>query len=86
MKTTELHTSVEGHSLDAVVRRRLIVDFFALGTISRWDVCEIGGWLTEADLAHHSGQERWAVAFKRAEERGELDKMRELVDAKTPNS
>lgn len=63
-------------------RRRLIVDFVALGTISRWSVCETGGWLTDVDLSF-SGQERWAVAFERAEKRGELAKLRELVDEAT---
>lgn len=61
------------------------MDFMALGTISRWSVCETGGWLTDADHTF-LGQERWAVAFERAEKRGQLAKLRELVDAESPNA
>jgi hypothetical protein len=81
--------SHEARPLDGVVRRRLIMDFFSLGPIHRWDVCDKGKWLTETDLRalqNAPDQELWALAFKRAEERGELEKMRELVATETPNS
>jgi hypothetical protein len=84
MKTT--NTQSPG-SLERMVRRRLIVDFFNLGPISRWDVCDKGRWLTESDLQLHKeapDQELWALAFERAEQRGELDIMRKYVDAETP--
>lgn len=70
------------------VRRRLIVDFFKLGPLSRWDVCDKGRWLTESDLRllqEAPDQDLWALAFERAEQRGELDMMRKYVDAETPN-
>lgn len=85
MNTTETQS---GSSLQRMVRRRLIVDFFNLGPISRWDVCDKGRWLTESDLQLHKespDQELWALAFERAEQRGELDLMRKYVDAETPN-
>lgn len=63
------------------VRRKLITDFFGLGKLSRWEVCESGGWLTEGDIGKADGQALWAMAFDRAEKRGELNKLRELVDA-----
>lgn len=65
--------------------RRLIIDFFKLGTITRCEICFLGGWLNHEDTGAHEGQALWALAFQRAMARGELDKMREMVDANTPN-
>lgn len=84
----EMTIRVEVERLNDQARRRLIVDFFNLGPISRWDVCDKGRWLTESDLQLHKeapDQELWALAFERAEQRGELDLMRKYVDAETPN-
>lgn len=66
------------------IRRKLIVDFFSLGLISRWSVCDKGGWWSDADESSTKDQAFWALMFQRAEDRGELDKMRELIDEEMP--
>lgn len=65
--------------------RKLIIDFFKLGMISRCQICFLGGWLSRNDTETHEGQALWALAFKRAEERGELPKMREMIDMELSN-
>ena len=69
-----------------VVMRRLIVDFFNLGMLARCEICFRGGWLSSADTKTHEGQALWALAFERAEQRGELENLRRFVDAETHNS
>ena len=60
--------------------RRLIIDFFKLGTLARCEICFIGGWLNHDDTGAHHGQDLWVLAFSRAQERGEFARMRELID------
>jgi hypothetical protein len=83
MKTTE---SNNGGSLERVVRpldRKLIVAFFQLGTLSRYEICAECGLLTESDVVMEP-QTMWATAFQRAVEQ---DKLEALADAirKRPN-
>jgi hypothetical protein len=72
-------------SVQRLVRRRLIVDFFKLGLISRWEVCDKGGWITDADISATKDQSFWAQIFQRIEARGELEELRKLINAETPN-
>lgn len=63
-------------------RRRLIVAFFNLGVVNRYQITHECGLLTEEDK-DLDGQERWAVAFKRAEERGIMDQLEAAVSRRT---
>lgn len=67
---------------DAVTaaRRKLIVHFFRVGTISRFQAAINAGVWEEGDDAF-DGQERWARVFARAENRGKLDSLWEAIAA-----
>ena len=56
----------------AAARRKLIVHFFRLGTIERYEAAINAGVWEEGDDAF-DGQERWARVFDRAEKTNKLD-------------
>ena len=65
----------------AAARRKLIVHFFRLGTIARYEaVIEAGVW-EEGDDAF-DGQARWARVFDRAEKTNKFDALWHSVTEK----
>jgi hypothetical protein len=64
----------------AAARRKLIVHFFRVGTISRFQAAINAEVWEEGDDAF-DGQERWARVFERAENSGKLDSLWEAVAA-----
>jgi 3',5'-cyclic AMP phosphodiesterase CpdA len=64
----------------AAARRKLIVHFFRVGTISRFQAAINAGVWEEGDDAF-DGQERWARVFSRAENSGKLGSLWESVAA-----
>jgi predicted phosphodiesterase len=65
----------------AAARRKLIVHFFRLGTLSRYQVVIDAGVWDESDDALN-GQARWAGVFERAEKAGKFGALWEAVAAK----
>ena len=65
----------------AAARRKLIVHFFRLGTISRFQAAMDAGVWEEGDDAF-DGQERWARVFERAEKSGKLGALWDAIAAK----
>jgi hypothetical protein len=61
-------------------RRKLIVHFFRLGTIARFQVAINAEVWEEIDDAF-DGQERWARVFDRAERAGKLRSLWEAIAA-----
>jgi hypothetical protein len=65
----------------AAARRKLIVHFFRLGTLSRYQaVIDAGVWEQSDDAL--DGQARWASVFERAEKAGKFGALWEAVAAK----
>lgn len=64
----------------AAARRKLIVHFFRIGTISRFQAAIKAGVWEDGDDAF-DGQERWARVFERAEKSGKLGSLWEAVAA-----
>jgi len=65
----------------AVARRTLIVHFFRLGTLSRYEVVISAGMWDESDDAL-DGQARWAAVFDSAEKTAKFGALWEAVAAK----
>jgi predicted MPP superfamily phosphohydrolase len=65
----------------AAARRKLIVHFFRLGTLSRYQVAIDAGVFDDSDDAY-DGQARWARVFERAEKTGKFAALWEAVAAK----
>ena len=64
-------TATSTSDVYTAARRKLIVHFFRLGTISRYQaVQEAGVWEETDDTL--DGQARWARVFERAEKSGKL--------------
>jgi len=68
-----METEANISSTDAFIaaRRKLVVHFFRLGTIARYEVVIKAGVWDESDDAF-DGQARWARVFERAEKTGKL--------------
>ena len=64
----------------AAARRKLIVHFFRIGTLSRFQAAINAGVWDESDDAF-DGQERWARVFDRAEKSGKLGSLWKAVAA-----
>ena len=64
----------------AAARRRLIVHFFRLGTIARYNVVIDAGVWEDSDDALE-GQARWARVFERAEKAGKFNSLWDAVAA-----
>ena len=74
-------TSTPTNDTFAAARRKLIVHFFRLGTIARYEaVIEAGVW-EEGDDAF-DGQARWARVFDRAEKTNKFDALWHSVTEK----
>jgi hypothetical protein len=58
--------------------RKLIMAFFRLGQLSRYQVCSECELITDAD-AGMCGQELWATAFKRAREQNKLEALADAI-------
>jgi predicted MPP superfamily phosphohydrolase len=72
--------SIENTDVFAAARRKLIVHFFRLGTLSRYKaVIDAGVW-DETDDAF-DGQARWGRVFERAEKTGKFDALWDAVAA-----
>jgi calcineurin-like phosphoesterase family protein len=67
----------------AAARRKLIVHFFRIGTLSRYEAAINAGVWEDGDDAL-DGQARWARVFDRAEKNGRLGSLWEAVAAKDP--
>jgi 3',5'-cyclic AMP phosphodiesterase CpdA len=65
----------------AAARRKLIVHFFRLGTLSRYQVVISAGVWDDTDDTL-DGQARWARVFERAEKAGKFDVLWEAVASK----
>jgi hypothetical protein len=68
----------------AAARRKLIVHFFRLGTIARFQAAIKAKVWEESDDAF-VGQERWARVFDRAETAGKLRSLWEAISAEDPS-
>jgi hypothetical protein len=69
------------HDALIAARRKLIVHFFRLGTIDRYEaVMAAGVWEDEDDA--FAGQARWARVFERTEKTGKLSVLWTAVAAK----
>ncbi len=64
----------------AAARRKLIVHFFRLGTIARFQAA-INAEVWEESDDSFDGQERWARVFERAESAGKLRSLWEAIAA-----
>lgn len=73
----ETNVSTMSPDVFATARRKLIVHFFRVGTLSRFQAAINAGVWEEGDDAF-DGQERWARVFERAEKN---EKLRALWDA-----
>ena len=62
-------------------RRRLIVHFFRLGTIQRYQAASDAGVWEDGDDAF-DGQERWARVFERAQKEEKLGMLWDAVAAR----
>lgn len=74
----EMHTTTMTPDAFAASRRKLIVHFFRVGTLSRYQAAINAGVWEEGDDAF-DGQERWARVFDRAEKMGKLGFLWEAV-------
>jgi len=76
----DMNTPIMTPDAFVAARRKLIVHFFRVGTISRFQAAINAGVWEEGDDAF-DGQERWARVFERAEKSGKLGSLWEAVAA-----
>jgi len=78
---TETMPTTDTNGAFAAARRKLIVHFFRLGTLSRYEaVIKAGVWEDSDDA--FDGQARWARVFERAEKGGNFDVLWDAVAVK----
>lgn len=79
--SSEMRASIMTPDAFAASRRKLVVHFFRVGTLSRYQAAINAGVWEEGDDAF-DGQERWARVFERAEKNGKLGALWDAVAAR----